>query len=133
MFQILIKDREGHDVLLPEQMSEEQADLFVERLTNSGIKADKVFREDKKYQVVTVIYKPADIHDKTKWRTYVDPDEIAKEGDIVLLQNTDATTSEATVIKVEKQTLEWIRKLCDKIHYRKLGKVIKLVWSPKRK
>lgn len=133
MFQILMKDREGRSVLLQEQLSEEQADLFVERLSNSGISVTKVYRDPKKYQIVTVIYKSSDIHDKTRQRTYADPDEIAKEGDIVLLQNTDGTTSEATVIETEKKTLEEIRTFCDSIGYRKLGKVIKLIWSPKRK
>lgn len=133
MFQILIKDEEGHDVLQPEQFDEKEADFIVEKLTESGISAIKVFREARKYQVIKVVYRLEDIENEKKWRTYADPDELAKEGDKVLLQNTDGTTSTALVVKTEKQTLEEIRTFCKSIGYRKLGKIIKVLWSPKRK
>lgn len=133
MFQILLKDQEGRDVLMPDQLDEASADIFIERLSNSGISAAKVFRESKKYQIIKVVYRLEDIENEKKWRTYADPDELAKEGDKVLLQNTDGTTSTALVVKAEKQTLEEIRAFCDSIGYRKLGKIIKILWSPKRK
>ena len=133
MFQILVKDKEGRDVLQSPQFNEEEADFIVEKLTESGISAVKVSREPRKYQVIKVAYRFEDIENEKKWRTYVDPDEIAKEGDKVLLQNTDATTSSALVVKTEKQTLEEIKTFCDNIGYRKLGKIIKILWSPKRK
>lgn len=133
MFQILLKDQEGRDVLMPDQLDEASADIFIERLSNSGISAAKVFRESKKYQIIKVVYRLEDIENEKKWRTYADPDELAKEGDKVLLQNTDGTTSTALVVKAEKQTLEEIRAFCDSIGYRKLGKIIKVLWSPKRK
>lgn len=133
MFQILIKDEEGRDVLQSPQFEEKEADFIVEQLSESGISATKVFRETKKFQIIKVVYRLEDIENEKKWRTYADPDELAKEGDKVLLQNTDRTTSEALVVKTEKQTLEWIRNFCDSIGYRKLGKIIKVLWSPKRK
>ena len=135
MFQILIKDEEGHDVLQPEQFDEKEADFIVEKLKESGISAVKVFREARKYQVIKVVYRLEDIENEKKWRTYADPDELAKEGDIVLLQNTDAnkSTSKALVVKTEKQTLNEIKTFCKSIGYRKLGKIIKVLWSPKRK
>ena len=133
MFQILFKDQEGRDVLMPDQLDEASADIFIERLSNSGISAAKVFRESKKYQIIKVVYRLEDIENEKKWRTYADPDELAKEGDKVLLQNTDGTTSTALVVKTEKQTLEEIRAFCDSIGYRKHGKIIKVLWSPKRK
>ena len=133
MFQILLKDQEGRDVLMPDQLDEASADIFIERLSNSGISAAKVFRESKKYQIIKVVYRLEDIENEKKWRTYADPDELAKEGDKVLLQNTDGTTSTALVVKTEKQTLEEIRAFCDSISYCKLGKIIKVLWNPKRK
>ncbi len=133
MFQILIKDEEGRDVLQPEQFDEKEANFIVEKLTESGIFATKVFSETKKFQIIKVVYRLEDIENEKKWRTYADPDELAKEGDKVLLQNTDGTTSTALVVKTEKQTLEEIRAFCDSIGYRKLGKIIKVLWSPKRK
>ena len=132
-FQILLKDEEGRDVLQPQQFTEEEADFIVEKLSESGISATKVFRETKHYQIIKVVYRLEDIENEKKWRTYADPDEIAKEGDKVLLQNTDGTTSTALVVKTEKQTLEEIRAFCNSIGYRKLGKIIKVLWSPKRK
>lgn len=133
MFQILIKDEEGRDVLQSPQFEEKEADFIVEKLSESGISATKVFRETKKFQIIKVVYRLEDIENEKKWRTYADPDELAKEGDKVLLQNTDGTTSTALVVKTEKQTMEEIRAFCDSIGYRKLGKIIKVLWSPKRK
>ena len=133
MFQILIKDEEGRDVLQSPQFEEKEADFIVEKLSESGISATKVFRETKKFQIIKVVYRLEDIENEKKWRTYADPDELAKEGDKVLLQNTDGTTSTALVVKTEKQTLKEIRAFCDSIGYRKLGKIIKVLWSPKRK
>lgn len=133
MFQILIKDEEGRDVLQSPQFEEKEADFIIEKLSESGISATKVFRETKKFQIIKVVYRLEDIENEEKWRTYADPDELAKEGDKVLLQNTDGTTSTALVVKTENQTLEEIRAFCDSIGYRKLGKIIKVLWSPKRK
>ena len=133
MFQILIKDEEGRDVLQSPQFEERQADFVVQELTKSGITATKVFCETRRYQIIKVVYRLEDIEDEKKWRTYADPDELAKEGDKVLLQNTDGTTSKALVVKTEKQTLDEIKAFCKSIGYRKLGKIIKVLWSPKRK
>ena len=133
MFQILVKDAEGRNVLQSPQFEEKEADFIVEKLSESGITATKVFRETKKFQIIKVVYRLEDIENEKKWRTYADPDELVKEGDKVLLQNTDGTTSTALVVKTEKQTLEEIRAFCDSIGYRKLGKIIKVLWNPKRK
>ena len=133
MFQILVKDAEGRNVLQSPQFEEKEADFVVEKLSESGISATKVSCATKKYQVIKVVYRLEDIEDEKKWRTYADPDEIAKEGDKVLLQNTDGTTSKALVVKTEKQTLEEIKAFCKTIGYRKLGKIIRVLWSPKRK
>lgn len=133
MFQILVKDAEGRNVLQSPQFEEKEADFIVEKLSESGISATKVFRETRKFQIIKVVYRIEDIENEKKWRTYADPEELAKEGDKVLLQNTDGTTSTALVVKTEKQTLEEIRAFCDSIGYRKLGKIIKVLWSPKRK
>lgn len=129
VYQILMKDREGRNILLPEQMREQQADTFVQYLSNSGIEAVKIKYEEKKINVVSVVFKL----DDAMMYTFEDPDNIAQVGDIVEVECTDGRKKLVLVKASGKRTREQIDAFCAKIGYKTLGKVVRLVWRPSRK
>ena len=129
IYQILMKDREGRNILLPEQMQEQQADTFVQYLSNSGIEAIKIEHEEKKINVVSVVFKL----DDTMMYTFEDPNNIAQVGDIVEVECTDGRKKLVLVKASGKRTRKQIDAFCAKIGYKTLRKVMRLVWRPSRK
>lgn len=134
MFQILFKDAEGHDVLMRDQMTEEMADITIQRLSNSGISAVKVSVTEKKWHLAKVVFdlqlvpsaKKA-IKNGTEMKgiyTFGDPDKIAKENSAVVVECTTAEKKVAYVVGLWQATTEEIKAFKNKIGYSKLGLVV---------
>ncbi len=137
MFQILFKDAEGYDVLMSDQMTEEMADITVQRLSNSGISAVKVKAAEKKWPLAKVVFdlqlipsaKKA-IKNGTEMKgvyTFGDPDKIAKEDSAVVVECTTAEKKVAYVVGLWQATAEEIKAFKTRIGYSKLGLVVKKV------
>lgn len=127
MFQILYRS-EGYE-FATECLTEDQKDNYVRILTNAGITFDIFEREDKKINVVSVVFKL----DDTMMYTFEDPDNIAQVGDIVEVECTDGRHKLVLVKAAGKRTREQIDAFCAKIGYKTLGKVVRLAWRPGRK
>lgn len=127
MYQILYCS-EGHN-FATEYLTETQKENFTRVLDNAGIQFDVIEREDKKINVVSVIFKL----DDTTTYTFEDLNNIAQAGDIVEVECTDGRRKLVLVKAAGKRTREQIDAFCAKIGYKALGKVMKLVWRPSRK
>jgi len=131
MFQILFKDDEGRDVLMMDKMTEKMADITIQRLSNSGIRAVKVNAAEKKYHLAKVVFdlqlisaaKKA-IKNGTEMKgvyTFGDPDKIAKEDSAVVVECTTGKKKVAYVVCLWMATAEEIKAFKSKIGYSKLG------------
>lgn len=133
MFQILIKDAEGCNILMRDKMTEEMADVTIQRLSNSGISAVKVNATEKKWHLAKVVFDLQLIQaakkaikegkDMKGLYTFGDPKEIAKENSAVKVECTTAEKKVAFVVGVWLATAEEIKSFKAKIGYPKLGLV----------
>lgn len=129
MFQILMKDSEGRDILLRDQFEESAADLFIQRLSNSGISAVKVEVAPQKVQVVSVVFKL----DDTRTYTFQDPDKICSIGDLVEVECSDGRRKTVLVKAAGLRTRQQIQEFCTRNGFPELCKVIRLIWRPDAK
>lgn len=127
MFQILYAS-DGYK-FATQYLTEDQKENYVRALTNAGITFDILEREDKKINVVSVIFKL----DDTTTYTFEDPDGLARVGDIVEVECTDGRRKNVLVKVAGLRTRDEINAFCAKIGYPKLGKVVKRVWRPNKK
>lgn len=135
MFQILFKDDNGCNVLMQDRMTEEMADVTIQRLSNSGINAVKVNATEKKWHLAKVVFDlqliPAakkaikEGRDMKGLYTFGDPKELAKENSAVEVECTTAEKKVAFVVGIWLATAEEIKSFKAKIGYPKLGLVIK--------
>jgi len=135
MFQILFKDSEGRNVLMRDRMTEEMADVTIQRLSNSGISAVKVNAAEKKWQLAKVVFDlqmiPAakkaikEGKDIKGLYTFGDPDKTAKDNSAVMVECTTGEKKVAYVVGLWMATTEEIKSFKAKIGYPKLGLVIK--------
>ena len=133
MFQILFKDNNGCNVLMRDKMTEEMADVTIQRLSNSGISAVKVNATEKKWHLAKVVFDlqmiPAakkaikEGKDMKGLYTFGDPKELAKENSAVKVECTTAEKKVAYVVGVWLATAEEIKSFKAKIGYPKLGLV----------
>ena len=128
MFQILYGDNEGRKFVL-ECLTDAQKDNFTNVLDNAGIAYSVIEREDRKVQVISVIFNL----DDTRMYTFEDPNKLAKVGDIVEVECTDGRRKNALVKAAGMRTRDEINAFCSKIGYKCLGITTKLVWHPSRK
>lgn len=127
LFQIIYRS-EGSEFATP-CLTETQKDNFIGVLSNAGIQFEVLEREDKKTNVVSGIFKL----DDTKTYVFEDPSNAAKPGDIVEVELVDGRRKNLFVKASGLKTKDEIKAYCLKIGYPTLGKVIRVVWSPKRK
>jgi len=126
MFQILYSS-EGYK-FTTQYLTENQKENYVRALTNAGITFDVLEREDKKINVVSVIFKL----DDTTTYTFEDPDGLAQIGDIVEVECSDGRRKNVLVKAARLRTRDEINAFCAKIGYPELGKVTKRVWRPRK-
>ena len=127
MFNVLYRDQEGRNFVL-ECLNVEQKDNFIRALDNAGISYSVIEREDRKIQVISVIFNL----DDTKTYTFEDPKKLAKIGDIVEVECTDGRHKNALVKAAGMRTKDEINAFCAKIGYKSLGTTTKLVWSSRK-
>lgn len=133
MFQVLYKDREGRNMMIREKMDETTADVLINQLTNSGIEAIKVGVGDTKIHVVNVCFNISEVNSKAKTYTFEDPENIAHIGDIVEVECTDGRRKQVLVTAGGMRSPAQIKEYCIKIGYEQLGKVTKVIWTPRGK
>lgn len=134
MFQILMKDSEGRDVLMREQMPENEANKIIESLRNSGVEATKVSFADRKWHCANVVFDMQSIDAAKKsfksgreifgMYTFGDPNNLAKEGEIVKVKCTDGRVKNAYVVGIWLATATEINQFKTKIGCEKLGLVM---------
>ena len=137
MFQILFKDAEGCNVLMRDKMTEEMADVTIQRLSNSGISAVIVNATEKQWHLAKVVFDlqliPAakkaikEGKDMKGLYTFGDPKELAKENSAVKVECTTAEKKVAFVVGVWLATAEEIKSFKAKIGYPKLGLVVEKI------
>ena len=136
MFNVLYKDGEGRPFVM-ECLTDQSFEHFTTALKNANIPFDVKEVDDRKVQLVACAFSLDDVElieqSKKEPYTFADPENIAKPGDVVKVQCTDGRQKNVYVVSVSLATVPEIREFCAKIGYKKLGKVIKLVFRPKRK
>lgn len=135
MFNVLYKDDNGRQ-WVQECLTASSFEYFTAALKASNIDFDIKEVDDKKFQLCECAFTHDDVELIEKGKkdpyTFADPNNIAKPGDIVLVQLKDGKQKNVYVMNVRNASISEIRAFCAKIGYKKLGKVLKLIFRPRK-
>lgn len=131
-FQVLYKDQEGRDMLVLDPFpTEESAKFFLQVLNNAGLEGTLRPVEDKKWQLVKVVFdlqlvpaaKKAAKEGKDMYGMYTfgDPDKLGEIDRALNVECTDGRIKVAYVVGLWHATADEITEFKTKIGYKHLG------------